>query len=532
MKKVLYILILIIFLSGCSIPPFDGTKNPPPKPISINLESELTNVKSNDTTILYLIFDNLDKNEEYDVEATIINPGFFSVLSSPKKTKISGLDKKILEWSLQAQSVPKETNTEISVEIKISKRFEFDLPIYFANPLYLRKMEQLGKPVPKKSKSYSFSDNLIYIDAELNKEPPIDGDTVYVNFKLSPKMGFMESFNLIATNGRCELDSYEKTASCKFEVSNVEKIEEKKFKISVDYVVKIVKSLDFTILPTPAIYPSLPETEISLMQQYCFLNFSDLSNICEFKLNPIKFCDSAYKKDCIKEVERRGELKDNLGRNAFATLESKKGYLKIWNINKSQLGAITYPSIWINYTYIDTQGKEKKLRENLIPIIALYENEKVEKQALKFEDETIFLNNGFFNLYSVAEDLRVKTICGNLVKLVVNINYHNETEDVMVWYIKDGEYYKIDYYEFKKFKKTIAKEKNPEDLIGKKYLGSVGAVEVLEATEDNLKINAISSSSSPSFSLSINSHSEKCGYIIAYEKKDNKKVVTIAKLKE
>jgi len=532
MRKILLFLAIVIFLSGCTLPFIGEPQNPSPEPIIINLDSELRDVKSNDTTILYLILDNLDKDEEYEVEATIINPGFFSVLSSPNKIKISGLDKKVMEWDLQAQSVPKETNTEVSVEIKISKRFEFDLPIYFANPLYLREMEQLGKPIPRKPKSYSFSDNLIYVNAELNKQPPIDSGVVYVNFKLNPKNGFIESFDLMASSGKCELDSHKKVASCEFKVSNVEKIEERRFKIIVDYTIKMTKSLDFTILPTPAVYPLPAEAEISLMQQYCFLNFSDLSNICEFKLNPIKFCDGEYKKDCIKDIERMGEIEDNLGGKAFATLDTKKGYLKIWNINKSQLDAITYPSIWINYTYLDIQGKEKESRENLIPIIVLYENEKVEKQALKFENETFFLNNSFFSLYSVNEDLRVKSMCGNSKELSVNINYHNETGDVMIWYIKDSDYYRIDYYEFKKFKETIAKEKNPKDLIGKKYIGFIGAIEVLNASENNLKIKAMSSSSSASFSLSFNTHSEKCGYIVAYEKRDNKKVVTIAKLKE
>ena len=87
MRKILLFLALVIFLSGCTIPFIGGPQNPAPEPIIISLDSELRDVKSNDTTILYLILDNLDKDEEYEVEATIINPGFFSVLSSQGKPK-------------------------------------------------------------------------------------------------------------------------------------------------------------------------------------------------------------------------------------------------------------------------------------------------------------------------------------------------------------------------------------------------------------------------------------------------------------
>jgi hypothetical protein len=250
MKKILFLLAITIFLSGCSLPPLNESLDQPPEPIFIKLESDLTNVKSNDITFLYLILDNLDKDEEYDVEAKIINPGVFSVLSSPSKTTISSLEKKTLEWELKASSVPKETNSQVSVEIKISKTFEFSLPITFANPLYLREKEQAGTPIPKKPKSYSFSDSLIYINVELNKEPPIDNNVIYANLKLNPKVGFIESFSLTARDAEsCDLDNYNKAASCKFKVDNVEKIEERKFRIEVNYVVKIVKSLEFVILP-------------------------------------------------------------------------------------------------------------------------------------------------------------------------------------------------------------------------------------------------------------------------------------------
>lgn len=248
-KLILIYMIVIISFSGCTLLdqffPHDNQKKT--EPLIISLESDLTNVRSNNITYLYLILDNLDEDEIYYIEAKIMNPGLFSISNPTKNVTLEKLQKKILEWTLQAPKVETQTSSPVSVEVNLSKSFEFYLPIMFADPNYLREREQAGNPVPKKSKSYYFSDSLISVSVTLNKNPPLDTGVAYANLKINPKIGGILKVDKIK-NGNCYLDRLN-TASCKFEVKEVDKIIEKKFKITIEYYVKITKSLDFVILP-------------------------------------------------------------------------------------------------------------------------------------------------------------------------------------------------------------------------------------------------------------------------------------------
>ena len=189
MRKLIFIILtFLVFLSGCTIPWLDGNGDPQPvQPLSISLTSDLTNVNSLDMTYMYLTFDNLDENEEYTVGAKIMNPGLFDISGSFEDIKLSQQQEKTLEYRLKAPKVETETPTIVSVETTISKNFEFYLPILFADSGYLKQQEIAGNPVSKKPKTYSFSDNMVNVVVELNKEPPIDTGTAYTNINVYPK---------------------------------------------------------------------------------------------------------------------------------------------------------------------------------------------------------------------------------------------------------------------------------------------------------------------------------------------------------
>ncbi len=538
MKKfILLLLVGLIFLSGCTIPPFpDDSGVEPTKPLSISLSSDQSNVNSRDITYMYLTFDNLDENEEYGISAKIMNPGLFDISGSFENIKLSKLQKKNLEFELKARKVSAETPTTVSVETTVSKDFEFYLPILFADSGYLKQQEVAGKPVQKRPKTYSFSDNLVNVDIELNKEPPVTTGTTYANVKVYPKgSGRLDSLGLSAKGGSCEMNKLQSSASCSFSGS-ARTLEEKKFEVSVNYDYKETKSLRFTILPEVVVVIP-PKAEISLLEKYCFLNYSSVDNICNFELVPIKQCDGINKINCIKSVEKLAEIEGDLGESAFATLEDKGKYLKIYNIDKGTLENIIYPRIHVNYTYIDGEGEEKELDSSVIPIIVLYDKEKkvIEKNFPEdFKDEVLFLNDGFFNIKGTEEQLRVTSICGTPKELSANIgNHSSKEENIMIWYRKapDTERYVVDYYENERYKETIAKETNPKDLEGKTYLGTEGGLKILNASEDKITVKAVSGSSR-GFPLSTDSHSKSCDYSIVYEKKDNKYILTIAKLKE
>ena len=265
MKKFIFLfLFLIVFLSGCTIPYFPNSSGiEPTKPLTISLSSDLTRVKSQDITYLYLILDNLDKKEKYKVSAKIINSGLFDIPESYKETELSGLQKKTLEFKLKAPNVSAETPSKVSVETTISKDFVFYLPILFADSEYLRECETRGEPVQKRQKTYSFSDNLVKVVVELNKEPPIDTGVAYANIKITPLGNGILEFNSISVGegASCEeINKYSNSVSCEFHSGYVKDIEEKKFEVKIKYDYKEIKSLSFTILPEVAEY--VPPSEI------------------------------------------------------------------------------------------------------------------------------------------------------------------------------------------------------------------------------------------------------------------------------
>jgi hypothetical protein len=260
-KLILLLLISIIFLSGCI-----NDNETTVEPLKITLDSDLTTVRSNDTTYLYLTLDNLDKDEEYNIDTKVMNTGILEVLEYPKSTTLAGLEKKTLEWRLGTPIVSTETTSSVGIEVHISKKYTFKLPIIFANPDYLKKREQGGNPVPKKPKTYTFSDNLVSVTVNLNKEPPIDSDkTAYANIEAVPKIGTLKLIALSTDEGKCEKDKFNR-GSCQFWVNpkNVNEIQEKRFSVTLEYEIKSTMSVDFTILPeigegaTPSNVPEEP----------------------------------------------------------------------------------------------------------------------------------------------------------------------------------------------------------------------------------------------------------------------------------
>jgi len=244
-------------LSGCTIPYFHNSSGiEPTKPLTISLSSDLTRVKSQNITYLYLILDNLDEKEKYKVSAKIMNPGLFDIPESYKETELSGLQKKTLEFKLEAPNVSAETPSKVSVETTISKDFVFYLPILFADSEYLRERETRGEPVQKRQKTYSFSDNLVNIVVELNKEPPIEikegRGTAYANIKITPLGNGILEFDSISVEGDAsceEINKYSNSVFCEFHSSKVRDMKEKKFEVKIKYDYKEIKSLSFRILP-------------------------------------------------------------------------------------------------------------------------------------------------------------------------------------------------------------------------------------------------------------------------------------------
>jgi len=245
MKRILFILVLLFLVSGCTYLEEYQDNRKQEIPLSIQLSSDISTVKSGNFCYLYLTLDNLNEEEKYSITAKIVNSGLFVISELTKTVELERLSKKTLEWKLDAPNIDVDTNTQVVVETTISKTFKFKLPILFANEEYLRKKE-IGRERLSGSRRYHFSDSLVSVSIELNKEPPISG-LAYGNIKVSPrKSGILDVISISSPNADCNFDKELNSASCKF-FSDTNSLKEIIYEIEVEYKYSELLKEDFLI---------------------------------------------------------------------------------------------------------------------------------------------------------------------------------------------------------------------------------------------------------------------------------------------
>ena len=266
MKKfILLLLVFLIFLSGCTLPFIDNQTPRQIQPLIITLSSDLINVRSGDFTNLYLTFDNLNEKEGYNVSAKIMDSGIFTPLDSFGDEEIEGLQKKTLEVKLGAPEVSTDIPSKVSVEFQIHKNSNFYVPILFSDREYELEQELAGHPIQKQPKTYSFSDQLVNVNIELNKNPPIDTGVAWGNIKLTPKgNGILKFISIYGDDIMCdEINNFTNTVSCAFS-GDADQLEEINFDMEIEYEYKEIRYLNFMILAKEGEYvPTESTTDTS-----------------------------------------------------------------------------------------------------------------------------------------------------------------------------------------------------------------------------------------------------------------------------
>lgn len=252
MKNQLYLIVVLTVLvfSGCTNPFVGPSESNYIEPMSVTLSSDLTTIKSGERTHLYLTLDNLDEAEEYQVEAKVMTAGIFKITPTPQTTYLQRLQKKDLEFELQSPTIYSDTPSTVSIQTKISKNLEIYLPIVFANRDYLIKMQQTGQGFSEQSSIIYLADNLIQVQVELNKNPPIDTSQTYANIRIVPLgPGNLDFRTITIDSGSCEsIDEFSNTVSCTLYGGTISTIQEKKFKLNLGYDYYQIDSLSFMVL--------------------------------------------------------------------------------------------------------------------------------------------------------------------------------------------------------------------------------------------------------------------------------------------
>ncbi|RLJ00784.1 MAG: hypothetical protein DRP06_01110 [Candidatus Aenigmatarchaeota archaeon] len=265
MNKIIpFLLICLVCLSGCTNPFEDQTPRQI-QPLIITLASDLTTLKSGEETCLYLTFDNLDEKEEYEISGRIMDGGIFIVSDSFDDEELIGLQKKTLELEIGAPEVNADIPSRISAEVQVIKISNFHIPILFADREYEIEQEIAGQPIQKQPKTYSFSDRLVNVEIELNKNPPIDTGAAWGTIKLTPRRnGVLDFDSIYGDDIMCEeINEFTNTVSCTFS-GDADQLEEMNFEMEIKYKYREIKYLDFMILKGEGEYiPSKPTTDTS-----------------------------------------------------------------------------------------------------------------------------------------------------------------------------------------------------------------------------------------------------------------------------
>jgi hypothetical protein len=259
-------MILIVSFSGCTMPDFGfgGGDTIKEGVMSAELSSDLTRVRSDDYTNLYLTVGNPSTYDQYTqntytVKAKIISLGIFDSSSDTDEQEqdMLGVKQKSFAWRLNTPTeVSADTPTTVTAQLEVNKEIIFTMPsILFATKDAEAAAETRSNPLPGGPKNLYFNDNFINVEVDLNQQPPViqelclDGE-VGGNVKFTPIMpGTINIDSLEVDDGSCtDIDNMAKTAYCTFNC-DTDSVTDKKFKLTVSYTYRLIKDYAFTIYP-------------------------------------------------------------------------------------------------------------------------------------------------------------------------------------------------------------------------------------------------------------------------------------------
>jgi hypothetical protein len=260
------LLFLIVGLSGCTDIFPGGDADPSERPLSLELYSELPQVRASEDeyTYLTLIIRNpseydLYTVEDYGIKASVVDEGLFESYEAQGEEEIEnlqGIKQTSITWKLTPRSdIPSETNTRVWVRAVINKEITFPIKILFASRDYLAGKEMAGEPVPNAPKTMHFSDNYITMTVDLNRAPPVVTEKAYANIYFSPLSGGgvikLEDWE---DNGDMECNKdynplLDKALSCTFSGKS-DSLTEEIFYFTVKYTYTVDMVYPFRIIPS------------------------------------------------------------------------------------------------------------------------------------------------------------------------------------------------------------------------------------------------------------------------------------------
>ncbi len=272
MKRLIFLFALvfgIILLSGCTYPqlPFGGEEKKPNLLPEIKAYSDLQEVYSNDSIWVYVEIKNpnpttpgAEEEYTYNINCTLKSAGLFEVMEAKGGAPtLKPTQATTYQYLLKAPIVSVRTPTKVIFEVSFEKTSHFYFSALFIDENYKKELEIAGKKIPKGQRYFSFSDNLINLNLELNKDYYLARkDRVYGNIKYSSSFEEIEVeslriwyFDKTGKKHKVEVmdcDRITKTCSFSLPSEEVSKSFEKKYEIEVRYKVKKTVSLDFEIL--------------------------------------------------------------------------------------------------------------------------------------------------------------------------------------------------------------------------------------------------------------------------------------------
>ena len=279
----------IILFSGCTYLelPFGGDEKKPNLLPIIKAYSDLQEVYSNDSIWVYVEIKNpnpttpgAEEEYTYDINCTLKSAGLFEVMETKGGAPtLKPTQATTYQYLLKAPVVSVRTPTKVIFEVSFEKTSHFYFSALFIDENYKKELEIAGKKIPKGQRYFSFSDNLINLNLELNKDYYLARkDRVYGNIRYNS--GFEEIeveslrilyFDKTGKKRKVEVkdcDRITKTCSFSLPPEEVSQSFEKKYEIEVRYKVKKTVSLDFEILeeriekPPEEIPEEVPEEEV------------------------------------------------------------------------------------------------------------------------------------------------------------------------------------------------------------------------------------------------------------------------------
>jgi len=410
MKRLIFLSILvfgIILLSGCTYLPFfpgENEKKPNLLPV-INAHSDLQEVYSNDTIWVYVDIKNpnpttpgAEEEYTYNINCTLKSAGLFEVMEAKGgATTLKPTQATTYQYLLKAPIVSVRTPTKVIFEVSFEKTSHFYFSALFIDENYKKELEIAGKKIPKGQRYFSFSDNLINLNLELNKDYYLAGkDRVYGNIKYSS--GFEEIeveslriwyFDKTGKKHKVEVmdcDRITKTCSFSLPSEEVSQSFEKKYEIEVRYKVKKTVSLDFEILeeriekPPEEVPEEAPEEEVPNLtvpspDEFYIIELSKSS--LEKKRINISLWDVATSKENVNYWTSSGYSKNYSYVAAYVEIfwvSEKVGDFKFKGYYRRELSSENWlQATWYNYqTYLQYPEERNLLEVHISPVQEKY----------------------------------------------------------------------------------------------------------------------------------------------------------------